>query len=204
MPAASAAVAEYAPRAERALVDVTGAMAAPLAAMREHAPDLERLSLHPLFAPERAPGRVAAVPDAPGDRTAAVRAALEGAGNRVFETTAAAHDRAMETVQATAHAAVLAFALAAEPVPAAFATPVFDALVEAAAAVTGGDARVYADVQETFDGAEAVADAARRVADADREAFDRLYREAGGPFAEAASLDDPADDGVAADDEAGG
>ncbi len=46
--------------------------------------------------------------------------------------------------------------------------------------VTGGDHRVYGDIQTAFDGAEEVAAAARRVADADEEAFERLYREAGG------------------------
>jgi len=191
IPATETAVADHADslRPDGALVDVTGAMAPAVAAGREHAPDRERLSLHPLFAPERGPGRIAAVPDSPGERTAAVRRALEGAGNDVFETTAAVHDRAMETVQATAHAAVLAFALAAEPVPEEFATPVFDALAETAATVTDGDPRVYADVQATFDGAEDVATAARQIADADHQTFEALYREANRPLSELASAD---------------
>ncbi len=186
IPGAATAIATHADRlrSDGVLVDVAGEMATVVAAGREHAPDHERVSLHPLFAPERAPGRVAAVVDAPGERTAAVRAALEAAGNEVFETTPATHDRAMETVQARTHAAVLAFALAADPVPGAFATPVFEALAEASEAVTGGDPRVYADVQATFEGAESVAAAARRVADADREEFERLYREAGGRLSE--------------------
>ncbi|PSQ59730.1 prephenate dehydrogenase [Halobacteriales archaeon SW_7_71_33] len=192
IPAVEAAVAEHADRLREggALVDVTGAMAPVVVAGREHAPDRQRLSLHPLFAPERAPGRIAAVPDAPGARTATVRRALELAGNELFETTAAAHDRAMETVQARAHAAVLSFALAADPVPAEFSTPVFEALAEATGAVTGGESHVYADVQATFDGADDVAAAARRVADADRETFTALYREAGRPLSQSGDGDD--------------
>ncbi len=45
--------------------------------------------------------------------------------------------------------------------------------------VTNGSPHVYADIQATFEGAEAVADAAARIAEADREAFEALYREAG-------------------------
>jgi prephenate dehydrogenase len=38
---------------------------------------------------------------------------------------------------------------------------------------------VYADIQESFDGADDIAAAAERIAAADGEAFERLYREAG-------------------------
>ncbi|MFB6157227.1 MAG: prephenate dehydrogenase/arogenate dehydrogenase family protein [Haloferacaceae archaeon] len=176
--AAEAAVAAQAPRAERALVDVTGAMAAVVDAMREHAPDRERLSLHPLFAPENAPGNVAAVHDAAGPVTRAVRDALDAAGNDVFDTTPTEHDEAMRTVQAGAHAAVLAYALAADDVRPEFATPVSGRLDDLVATVTGGSPDVYREIQETFAGADRVADAARRVADAEGAAFDRLYREA--------------------------
>lgn len=195
MPAAETAVATHADRLrpDGALVDVVGEMSTVVAAGREHAPERERLSLHPLFAPKRAPGRIAAVADARGERTAAVRTALEAAGNEVFETTPATHDRAMETVQARTHAAVLAFALAVEPVPEAFTTPVFEALEEAVEAVTGGDSRVYGDVQATFDGAASVAEAARRVADADGAAFEELYREAGEPLRESGDHGDGGD-----------
>jgi len=179
MPAAGEAVAEYADCAERAVVDVTGSMAGPLSAMREHAADLERLSLHPLFAPERAPGRVAAVADAEGPTVDAVVAALEAAGNDLLWTTAAEHDTAMESVQAAAHAAVLAYALAVEDVPTAFHTPVSRRLAEAVEMVVGGESRVYADVQATFEGADAVAEAAGDLAAADREAFVDLYEHAG-------------------------
>lgn len=171
IPVASEAVAEYAPLADRAICDVTGSMRDPVAAMREHAPDRERLSLHPLFAPERAPGNVAAVVDAEGPVTDAVRDRLAAEGNEVFETTVAEHDEAMETVQARAHTAVLAFALAAEEVPDAFHTPVSSALEELVERITEGEPRVYADVQDAFDGAEDVAEAARTIADADAEAF---------------------------------
>ncbi|PSP82938.1 prephenate dehydrogenase [Halobacteriales archaeon QS_1_68_17] len=178
IPAAASAVESYAPRARRAMLDVTGSMADPVAAMRGAAPDRERVSLHPLFAPENAPGNVAVVADDPGPVSDAIRAALETRGNRLFETSAAEHDRTMETVQAGAHAAVLAFGLAADDVPDEFQTPVSEALFDVLRQVTGGDPRVYADIQQTFDGAADVAAAARRVADADGETFERLYEEA--------------------------
>jgi prephenate dehydrogenase len=177
--AVEAAAESQADRAREAVVDVTGVMEPAVAALRSAAPDRERLSLHPLFAPDHAPGRIAAVPDATGATTDAIRDRLEAAGNAVFETTPAEHDRAMETVQAGAHAAVLAFALAAEDVRPAFHTPVSGSLAALAGRVTRGEPDVYADVQATFDGAEAVAAAARRIADADPEAFRELYAEAG-------------------------
>lgn len=179
MSAAAEAIEEHAERAERAVLDVTGAMADPVAAMAEHAPDRERVSLHPLFAPARAPGNVAMVADEPGPVTDGIRADLEAAGNALFETTPGEHDTAMGTVQARAHAAVLAFALAAEPVRPEFETPVFEALRTAVDHTTGGNPRVYREIQEAFGGATDVALAAERVADADAETFERLYREAG-------------------------
>ncbi len=175
IPVVGDAVAAQADRAEHAMVDVTGEMASPLAAMREHAPDLERLSLHPLFAPESAPGRIAAVTAEPGPRVDAVRTALTDAGNEVFETTQDEHDEAMETVQASAHAAVLAYGLAAESVDGRFHTPVSADLQALVERVTDGDAHVYADIQSRFDGADAVGAAADRIADADRDEFERLY-----------------------------
>jgi prephenate dehydrogenase len=171
------AVGSFGANAEDAMFDVTGSMAAPVAAMRQ-AFDGERVSLHPLFAPENAPGNVAAVADESGPITDGVRADLADAGNRVFETTVEEHDTAMETVQSGAHAAVLAYALAADGVREEFATPVSTALDEVADAVTDGTPRVYAEIQETFPGSGSVADAAARIADADREAFESLYREA--------------------------
>jgi prephenate dehydrogenase len=177
--ATESAVAAYADRAESALLDVTGVMALPVAAMREHAPDAERVSLHPLFAPQNAPGNVAVVADAPGPVTDALRADLADAGNHPFETTPEEHDRAMETVQAGAHTAILAFALAAEETRPEFSTPVSAGLTELVETVTGGEPHVYAEIQASFGGSEAVADAARRIADADGETFAELYREAG-------------------------
>ncbi|MFD1645119.1 prephenate dehydrogenase/arogenate dehydrogenase family protein [Haloarchaeobius litoreus] len=175
MPVVGDAIAAQADRAERAIVDVTGEMATPLAAMRDHAPALERLSLHPLFAPSSAPGRIAAVTDESGPTVDAVRTALTDAGNEVFETTADEHDEAMETVQASAHAAVLAYGLAAEPVDERFHTPVSADLQTLVDRVTDGDAHVYADIQSRFDGADALAEAAARIADADRDEFEQLY-----------------------------
>ncbi|WP_440991375.1 prephenate dehydrogenase [Haloarchaeobius baliensis] len=175
MPAVAEAIAAQAGRAECAVVDVTGEMATPLAAMREHAPDRERLSLHPLFAPSSAPGRIAVVTDEPGPAVDWLKAALADAGNEVFDTTADEHDEAMETIQASAHAAVLAFGLTAETVDDRFHTPVSADLQALVDRVTDGDAHVYADIQSRFDGAEELATAADRIAGADREAFERLY-----------------------------
>ncbi|MFB6166536.1 MAG: prephenate dehydrogenase/arogenate dehydrogenase family protein [Haloarculaceae archaeon] len=178
LPAAREAVAVHAVRADRAIVDVTGSASEPIAAMREHAPEKERVSLHPLFAPENAPGNVAVVADAPGAVTDAIRDALAARGNHLFETTAAEHDAAMETIQARAHVAVLSFALAAESVPEGFETPISAGLFDLVEQVTDGDPRVYADIQAAFDGAEDVAAAARELADADAATFEELFERA--------------------------
>ncbi|OYR68505.1 prephenate dehydrogenase, partial [Halorubrum sp. E3] len=151
-----------------------------LAAMREHAPALERASYHPLFAPPRVPGNVAVVVDEGGPAIEGLTASIEAGGNDVFETTADEHDDAMETVQAGAHAAVLAWRLAADPVREEFHTPVSAALDEVADTVTEGSPAVYAEIQRAFDGAEDVADAAAAIADADDEAFAALYERARG------------------------
>jgi prephenate dehydrogenase len=179
IPAATDAIAAYADRTARAVFDVTGTMADPVAAMAEHASECERLSLHPLFAPANEPGNVPYVADEPGIVTDTVREALDARGNDLFETTPAEHDAAMSTVQTRTHAAVLAYALAADPVDERFHTPISGELEELADQVTGGDPRVYADIQAAFDGAEDVAQAARELADADPETFADLYRDAG-------------------------
>jgi prephenate dehydrogenase len=179
MSVAGEAIATYGEHAERAIFDVTGRMTEPVAAMRRHAPDRERVSFHPLFAPDGEPGNVPVVADAPGPVTDRVRGTLDRRGNHLFETTPADHDEAMETVQARAHAAVLAYALAAEPVPDRFQTRVSGRLSELVERVTGGEARVYADIQAAFEGAGDVAAAADRLAGADRTEFERLYDEAG-------------------------
>jgi len=180
MSAVPAAVETYAPRAERAMVDVSGEMTEAVAAMREHAPTLERASYHPLFAPPRVPGNVAAVTDADGPVVEGITAAIARGGNDVFETTPAEHDEAMETVQAGAHAAVLAWRLAGDDVREEFHTPVSAALNEVADTVTEGAPEVYAEIQRAFDGADDVAAAAREIADADDEAFASLYEAARG------------------------
>jgi len=182
IPSLEAAVEAHADRATEAVLDLTGTMNPAVEALREHAPDRERLGLHPLFSASNAPGTVAAVPDRTGPTTDRIRAALVATGNDLFETSPAAHDRAMETVQAKAHAAVLAFALAAEPVPEEFSTPVFEGLTDVTATVTGNDPAVYAEIQDAFPGAEDLARAARRLADADAAEFEALYREAGVPI----------------------
>lgn len=178
IPAVERAITEHGPRAREAVVDVTGTMRAPVAAMSRHVPDCERASLHPLFAPANEPGNVPAVFDRRGPVVDTVVTALEGRGNTVFETTPAEHDRAMETVQARAHAAVLAFALATEGVPERFHTPISAALTDLVGQVTDGDGRVYADIQAAFDGADDVATAAAQLAAADTEGFRRLYERA--------------------------
>ncbi|WP_135535514.1 prephenate dehydrogenase/arogenate dehydrogenase family protein [Halostella pelagica] len=176
--AAEAAIADHAERAERAILDVTGVMSDPVAAMEKNAPNVERASLHPLFAPGNAPGNVAVVLDVDGPVIAAILDDIAAAGNELVETTPEEHDDAMETVQAGTHAAVLAFALATDDVPDGLRTPVYDGLDRLVDQVTGDDPRVYAEIQERFDGADAVADAARRLADADLPETEALYREA--------------------------
>jgi len=181
IPAVEAAAEEWGHRADRALVDVTGVMEPAVAAMANVAPTAERVSFHPLFAADSAPGNVAVVADAPGPVTDRLRAALAATGNDCFETTAREHDQAMETVQARVHAAVLAFGLAAEDVPEPFQTPVSAAMFDLLDQVTGNDPRVYSDIQAAFEGAEDVATAAREIADTggDPERFADLYERAG-------------------------
>lgn len=172
------AIAEHAARADRAVLDVSGVMTGPVEAMERAAPDLERASVHPLFAPTNEPGNVAWVAAEPGPLVGQLRDAVSARGNHVFETTPAEHDRAMETVQARAHAAVLAYALAAEEVPPEFHTPLSGPLEELVDQITGKTPRVYREIQSTFPGAVDVAEAAHRLADADDATFDDLYREA--------------------------
>lgn len=173
------AITTHAYRARQAVIDVTGEMARPLEVMARETPELERVSLHPLFAPENAPGNVAVVRDSSGPNLDIVLDRLAEAGNTLVETSASEHDELMEAVQAKAHAAILAFALASDDVPEGFSTPVYDALIDLVEQVTGGSASVYAEIQDVFDGAEAVAEAANRIAEADTAEFERLYRKAG-------------------------
>ncbi|WP_265110554.1 prephenate dehydrogenase/arogenate dehydrogenase family protein [Halosolutus halophilus] len=198
------AIATHADRAERALVDVSGVMEPPLEAMARHAPSLERVSLHPLFAPERAPGSIAVVREESGPAADALLDALAARGNDLVETTAAEHDEAMESVQAATHAAVLSFALAAEAVPEGFETPIYAELRNLVETMTAGTPRVYADIQETFDGAEAVAEAAADVAAADADELATLYREAAARWQSNARPPDEADSATPNDDGTGG
>jgi prephenate dehydrogenase len=178
--ATETAIAEHAGRAERAILDVSGVMVGPVLAMAEHAPDRERASLHPLFAPSSEPGNLAVVVGSDGPVLETVREVLADRGNDLFETTPEEHDEAMRTVQARAHTAVLAYALAAEDVDERFHTPVSAHLEAVAGRVTGNEPSVYAEIQDAFPGAGDVAEAARRIADADAGEFERLYREAAG------------------------
>ena len=178
IPAAAEAIESYAAYARGAIVDLTGTMEQPLAAMQSAAPASERASLHPLFAPENEPGTIPAVVDAGGSTVDALLTALRERGNDVFETTASRHDELMETVQARTHTAVLAFALASEQIPEQYQTPISSGLADLAEQVLDGEARVYADIQAAFDGADDIADAAAEIADADRERFEQLYEQA--------------------------
>ena len=178
MDAVSDAIAEHAGLASEAVLDVSGEMRDSVAALEAHATGVERASLHPLFSATNAPGNVPVVVDRDGPALQAIREALSAAGNEVFETTPAEHDRAMETVQARAHTAVLAYALAAEDVDPRFHTTLSGPLSELAEQLTGNTPAVYADIQERFDGGESVAEAARLLAAADREAFLELYEDA--------------------------
>jgi prephenate dehydrogenase len=176
--AIEAAVRAHAPRAREAVFDVSGSMAGPVEAMAEVVPERERVSLHPLFAPGNEPGNVASVASG-GPFTDQLHGLLRERGNEVFDTTPTEHDRAMRTVQAAAHAAVLAYGLAAEPVREEFHTPLSGPLSELVERLTGNGPAVYGEIQRAFPGAKAVAEAARAVADADEDRFAELYREAG-------------------------
>ncbi|SDN26636.1 prephenate dehydrogenase [Halogranum gelatinilyticum] len=201
MSAATDAIETYAPLAQEAVFDITGAMAGPISAMADHAPDLERVSFHPLFAPRNAPGNVALVVDESGPVTDAVREDMAAAGNHVFETTVDEHDEAMETVQAGAHTAVLAYALAAGDVREEFATPVSAGLEDLVATVTDGSPGVYSEIQSTFGGADDVAAAADRIAAADDETFEELYRELAARFGGSdETAESPASDESAAEE----
>lgn len=184
LPDASAAIRRHAPRAQTAVIDLTGQMVDPLETMASVAPARERASFHPLFAPEHAPGRIALSRSAPGPATDRVRRWLTEAGNEIVEVDPSTHDEAMRTIQGQAHAAILSFALAAESVPADLGTPVYDDLVALVERVTDGEASVYADIQQSFGGADDVADAARQIAEAEVEEFEMLYREAGSEAAD--------------------
>ncbi len=176
--AVSDAIATHAERATHAVVDVTGIMKPAVSAMRTHAPEHERVSLHPLFGATYAPGRIAVVSDESGPVTDRIQSTLLERGNELFETTPDEHDRSMSTVQAKTHAAILAFGLASEPVREEFHTPVSEQLSALTERVTGGDPDVYAEIQAAFGGAEDVAAATRRIAEADAETFETLYRDA--------------------------
>lgn len=179
MTATPDAIADHAAKATAAVVDVSGEMRDSVAALESHGDGRERASFHPLFAAENAPGNVPVVVVEDGPTIATIRETLTEAGNTVFETTPETHDRAMETVQTKAHTAVLAYALAGEDVDERFHTTLSGPLADVVEQVVDNAPYVYADIQERFDGADELADAARAIADAEREAFVDLYDEAG-------------------------
>ena len=172
--ATSSVLEAYAPFAREAIIDVTGQMQSPLSVMREVADGLERMSLHPLFAPHAAPGRIAAVIDADGPHVRMLCEQLGEAGNELVETDPVTHDRSMRTIQGAAHAAIFAYGLAAEEVPPELHTPVSETLEGLLARVTEGDPSVYREIQQRFDGIAALGAAADKMA-ADPTAIDVLY-----------------------------
>jgi prephenate dehydrogenase len=178
MRATPAAIAEHASKATGAVVDVAGEMRDSVAALADHAEGLERASFHPLFSAANAPGNLPVVIDRGGPVVDHLCERLSAAGHDVFETTPADHDEAMETVQARAHTAVLAYALAAEEVDPRYHTTLSAPLADLVEQVLGNTPEVYADVQRRFAGGDDVAEAARRLADADAETFVDLYEEA--------------------------
>lgn len=179
MRAATSVIREQAPRATGGLIDVTGSMTGPLTAMAESAEELERASFHPLFAPDHAPGRIAKSLGRGGPLVDRITRAFVSAGNTMVPVEADVHDDAMATVQGRVHAAILAFGLAADPVPEDLATPVYEDLQALRERVTSGPSGVYADIQATFDGARDIEAAVEKLADADREEFLALYEDAG-------------------------
>ena len=167
----------YAPFAREAIIDVTGQMQPPLSVMREVAEGLERMSLHPLFGPHAAPGRIAMVIDADGPRVQTLCEQLVDVGNELVETDPVTHDRSMRTIQGAAHAAIFAYGLAAEDVPAELHTPVSETLEGLLGRVTEGDPSVYREIQQRFDGIAVLGAAVDQMA-ADHTAIDVLYDQA--------------------------
>lgn len=164
IPTVEVAIETHVEFAETAIFDVAGVMNPPASAMAEHAPELEHISLHPLFAPDSEPGRIAVNSAAPGPVTTRVLAVLAERGNTLIETTPEEHDDAMTTIQGAVHAALFSYALAVDRVPAELHTPLSETMVELARRLTAGDPDVYADIQATFGGASLVATAANQFA----------------------------------------
>ncbi len=181
MSATPAAIETHARRAGEAVVDVCGEMRDAVAALEAHAESENKAcaSFHPLFSASNAPGNVPVAVVREGRAIDRIRSALEASGNDVFETTVEEHDRAMETVQAKAHTAVLAYALVAEDVDSRFQTALSGPLSELAEGLTDNTPEVYAEIQTRFEGSTSVAEAAAEIAAADHGTFVDLYEEAG-------------------------
>ncbi|MFE6054259.1 prephenate dehydrogenase/arogenate dehydrogenase family protein [Kitasatospora sp. NPDC056446] len=116
---------------------------------------LEALGVNPMFGPALGfPGRpVAAVPLRPGARTDRFLALLAGAGARVVRLDAGRHDRAVASMQAATHAAVLAFGQALAvlgpeaDVLVGLAPPPHLVMLALLARICSGEPEVYWDVQ---------------------------------------------------------
>lgn len=178
MSAVGEAIEAYGPYAREAIVDVTGVMELPLQAMKAICPDIQRASFHPLFAPENAPGNIPTVIDQDGPIISSIIEWFESQENKIIQTTAEEHDAAMESIQAAAHTAVIAYGLAVDDVPDGYETPISNTLDELVTQVTTGNPDVYLEIQQMFDGADRVAEMAQQIATADREKFVELYHAA--------------------------
>lgn len=172
------AISSHAEQAQKAIIDVSGEMQNAVNALQIHAADIERASFHPLFSAQNAPGNIPVVIDNEGPSITAIIESLEAAGNTVFSTSIQEHDQAMKTVQARTHAAILSFALAADPVDDRFHTTISKPLQKLVDDVTGNNPAVYAAIQERFDGAEDIAHFANQLASADSDTFEELYSKA--------------------------
>lgn len=169
------AIEDFGHLASRAIIDLSGSMAEPLQAMRSLDTDCELLCLHPLFAPENAPGNVPMVTENSGPIEDRITELLQDHGNTPFQTTAAEHDAAMQVVQAQVHLVILAYADAAKPVSSKFHTPISRQLTALTRSVLDGDSRVYADIQAQFAGAEDIATSASYLASANTDQFKETY-----------------------------
>ncbi|MFG2402780.1 prephenate dehydrogenase/arogenate dehydrogenase family protein [Streptomyces brevispora] len=164
-------------RSDTLLVDTLSVKQPIAEAIRTHAPDVQAVSVNPMFAPSLGfTGRpVAAVTVNDGPRVAQFLSLVEGWGSRVVRVGAAEHDRLAGAAQALPHAAVLGFglALAGLGVPAAglreIAPPPMTTLLALLARIASGTPEVYWDVQaanpEAPEARKALAEGLHRLAE---------------------------------------
>jgi prephenate dehydrogenase len=137
------------------LADTLSVKTGIVAALADHAANLEALSLNPMFAPalgfDARP--VAAVVVRDGPRARALLSAVADRGGLVAELGADEHDRIVAVTQALTHATVLAFGLAMDELGVgaddtrALATPPHLTLLALLARIASGQPETYWDVQ---------------------------------------------------------